>query len=434
MLLKYIENFNLRRTLQSTIFKNYFFLSVYQVVNFAVPLIVVPFLIGRIGVANFGLVAFSYAFVNYFNVIVDYGFNLSATQKISVNRNNKEVVNRTFTTVYISKLVFLIVCFLLYASLLFAIPALYQLRWLHLCSFTIVIGQALIPIWLFQGMEDMKYLAICNILSKFIYFACILLFIQLPGDYFLVNFFQGLSGIIAGIVSLFIAFRKFNTRIVQVTAKDVKAEIIAGKMLFFSSVAVNIYLNSNAFILGVFASPAEVGIYSVAEKVCFALRQLNMVFSQVIFPKTCLLAQSSVSALRSFLKRIFVPFILLVFVACIVVFFSSHLISSYFLKGVVDYHLILLINIFCISVIINAFNIPAFQTLLAYNEKNKYSLILILGCILNVISNIILVNFLKSLGTVCAVLITEAFITSGLVYYFYQVLKQRSSELLFITF
>lgn len=52
MLLKYIENFSLKRTLQSTIFKNYFFLSVYQVVNFAVPLIIVPFLISRIGVAN----------------------------------------------------------------------------------------------------------------------------------------------------------------------------------------------------------------------------------------------------------------------------------------------------------------------------------------------------------------------------------------------
>src|SRR3954467_6193888 len=114
MLLKYIENLSVRRTIQSTIFKNYFFLSIYQVVNFAVPLIIVPFLIVRIGVANFGLVAFSYAFVNYFNVIVDYAFNLSATQKISVNRDNKEAVSTVFTTVYMSKLIFLAASFLLF--------------------------------------------------------------------------------------------------------------------------------------------------------------------------------------------------------------------------------------------------------------------------------------------------------------------------------
>src|SRR3954468_8997022 len=180
MPLKYIENFSLKRTLQSTIFKNYFFLSIYQVVNFAVPLIVVPFLISRIGVANFGLVAFSYAFVNYFNVIVDYGFNLSATQRISVNRNSKATVNTIFSTVYVSKLIFLTICFLLYLSFVYTFPILYKQRWLHLCSFTIVVGQALIPIWLFQGMEDMKYLAICNILSKLIYFVCILLYIRQP--------------------------------------------------------------------------------------------------------------------------------------------------------------------------------------------------------------------------------------------------------------
>ncbi|TKK68029.1 hypothetical protein FC093_12510 [Ilyomonas limi] len=429
MLLKYIENFSLKRTLQSTIFKNYFFLSIYQVVNFAVPLIIVPYLISRIGVANFGLVAFSYAFVNYFNVIVDYGFNLSATQRISVNRSNKEVVNTIFSTVYISKLIFLSICFLLYIALIYTFPVLYAQRWLHLSSFAIVVGQALIPIWLFQGMEDMKFLAICNILSKLIYFACILLYIRLPTDYYLVNLFQGLSAIVAGILSIYIVLKKFNVRFVRITVKDVKTEVTSGKMLFFSSVAVNIYLNSNAFILGVFASPAEVGIYSIAEKVYYALKQLSNVFSQVIFPQICLLAASSVTALKAFLKKVFVPFIALIMLACVVVFFATHLISSYFLKGEINYHLILLINIFCIAIIINACDIPAFQTLLAYNEKNKYGLVLILGCAINIIANIVLVNLFKSLGTVYAILITESFITFGLGYYFFKVLKQKSHEI-----
>ncbi len=193
--------------------------------------------------------------------------------------------------------------------------------------------------------------------------------------------------------------------------------------------AVNIYLNSNVFILGIFASNAEVGLYSIAEKVYYALKQLNNVFSQVIFPQICVLAANSVSVLKAFLKKIFVPFIALVILACVVVFFATHLISGYFLKGEINDHLILLINIFCITIVVNAFDIPAFQTLLAYNEKNKYGLILILGCVINLISNIVLVHLFKSLGTVYAVLITESFITVGLGYYFFKVLKQRSNEI-----
>jgi hypothetical protein len=79
--------------------------------------------------------------------------------------------------------------------------------------------------------------------------------------------------------------------------------------------------------------------------------------------------------------------------------------------------------------VVNACDIPAFQTLLAYNEKNKYGLILILGCVINIIANIILVHLLQSLGTVYAILITESFITVGLGYYFLKVLKQRNYEI-----
>ncbi len=143
------------------------------------------------------------------------------------------MVNTIFTTVYTSKLLFLAVSFLLYIALIYTFPVLYQQRWLHLGSFTTVIGQAIIPIWLFQGMEDMKYLAVCNIVAKVIYFLCVLLYIRLPGDYVLVNLFQGLSAVAGGWLCLYIAFKKFKARLVPVIAQNIKAEIKSGKMLFF---------------------------------------------------------------------------------------------------------------------------------------------------------------------------------------------------------
>ncbi len=428
MISKYIADFSIKKTVKSVLFKNYFSLSVYQIVNFAVPLIIIPFIISKVGVSNFGQIAFSYAFVNYFNVIVDYGFNLSATQKIAVNQNNKDIINAIFTTVYVSKLLFLVLSIILYSALIFIFPVLYHQKILHLCSFTIVVGQAIIPLWLFQGMQDMKYLAFFNVLSKGIYFIAILLCIKFPKDYYLVNCLQGISSIVAGLFSLFFCYKKFGVRFIYTSRNEIVTEIRNGKMLFFSSVAVNIYVNSNAFILGVFATPAEVGLYSVAEKVYFALKQLNNVFSQVIFPQICTLALKSVSTLKFFLKKIFTPFIALMITASTVVFFSTNIISRYFLKGVIDTHLILLIHIFCAVIIVNALDIPAFQTLLAYNEKNKYGLILISGCVLNIISNIIMVNLLQSLGTVYSILITELFITIGLNYFFFRVLKQKSHE------
>ncbi len=428
-MLRKIKKLNFRKVTQSTLAKNYFFLSTYQVVNFAVPLIIVPFIISRVGVTNFGLIAFSYAFVNYFNVIVDYGFTVSATRKISVNKENSNVINNIFTTVFAIKLILLVLSFFMCMLLVFSVPLLRQQWQLHLLSFTLVAGQALIPIWLFQGMEDMKYLAICNIVSKLSYLVLILIYIQIPEDFYLVNFLQGLSSIGAAILSLYFSARRFHIRLVSFSSSDVRHEFKEGKVLFYSAIAVNIYVNSNAFILGFFAQPAEVGLYSIAEKVFLALKQFDNVFSQVIFPRICMLAVTSVSALKKFLTQIFKPFLVFIVAACFVVFFAGHFISAYFLHGAIDPYLITLINIFCLTVIVNAFNTPTFQTLLAYNEKKRYGIVLMSGCIVNIVSNLVLAHFFKALGTACSILITELFITAGLGYFFFKVIKQKQHEI-----
>ena len=185
-------------------------------------------------------------------------------------------------------------------------------------------------------------------------------------------------------------------------------------MLFLSSLAVNIYVISNTFILGLFASPTQLGYYSVAERVYFALKQFGSVFSQVIYPKVCVLAYQSIDALRKFQRKVFIPFVLFLFLNCVVIFFLAPFICRYFLKQDNVYE-VLLIRIFCVVPLIVAFDIPSFQALLALNKKKYYGSILISGCFLNIILNLLLANFFVATGTVFSVLLTELFITVSLI-------------------
>jgi PST family polysaccharide transporter len=157
-----------KNIVHSVLFKNYIYLSVYQVVNFLVPIVIVPIIISRVGLEKFGLIAFSYAFVNYFTVLTDYGFNLSATKNVSVHRHDPHMINRIFTTVMLSKLLFFALSFLLF-SILLLIPIFQDHYQLHLASYMLVLAQVLIPVWLFQGLEDMKYLAVFNTMAKILY-------------------------------------------------------------------------------------------------------------------------------------------------------------------------------------------------------------------------------------------------------------------------
>lgn len=58
-----------------------------------VPLIMVPYLVRVLGPAGYGAVAFAQGFINYLMLFVGYGFDLSATRKISVMRENLAAVS-----------------------------------------------------------------------------------------------------------------------------------------------------------------------------------------------------------------------------------------------------------------------------------------------------------------------------------------------------
>ena len=60
---------------------NFLFLSIIQIVEMFVPLIIFRILIDVVGVEKFGLLNLVIAFVVYFQILIDYGFNNSATRQ-----------------------------------------------------------------------------------------------------------------------------------------------------------------------------------------------------------------------------------------------------------------------------------------------------------------------------------------------------------------
>jgi PST family polysaccharide transporter len=392
---------------------NFFSLSVLQLTNFLLPLLIFPYLVRVLGIDKYGVVAYAQAFTTFFVIITDYGFNLSATRDISVSKEDHLTIASIFNAVLTSKIFLLVVSFFLFAGIVLVVDKL-SVNWLlYIFSYSIVIGQVLFPVWFFQGVQQMKYITILNITSKFIFTGLIFLLIHKPEDFIYVNLLLGSGSIVAGIISLYLVKSKFSISFKVSSPAEVKQQLKEGWHLFTSTFAINIYMNSNVFILGLFAGDLVVGFYSIAEKLMHIIRQLLTVFSQAVFPYVCKIAQEEQGKIMSLFKKLHLPFIITILAGCILLFvLAEHIVVL--LSGDTSADVVFLVRLLSIVPFIVALNIPAYQLMLAYNFKNSYSVILITGSCLNIGLNILLAQQYLATGTAIAVLVTEIFITSGL--------------------
>ncbi|NLR78613.1 oligosaccharide flippase family protein [Chitinophaga eiseniae] len=398
---------------RSVLVKNYLYLSMYQVINFLAPIIIIPHIVKVLGIEKYGSVVFSYAFVTYFAIFTDYGFNLSATRDISISRDDEVAVNHIFNRVIQSKLLLYCIAFILFTVIVYIIPVFRKELLLHYCSFILVLTQTLLPIWFFQGLEDMRFIAMLNAISKLCFIGLIFIIVRTPEHYILVNLLQGLGGLFSCVICYILIKKKYNISYVRIPIKEIFKEIKDGTSLFISGFAVSVYVNSNTFLLGMFANRMTLGYYGIAEKVVLAVKQLLIVFSQVVYPYMCKITNEPFDKTRRFLKTAFIPFAYIIIASCICIFLFSDYIVLYAIKGK-NVELSNLLKLFSFLPIIVLFDIPAYQVLLAYNLRKAYSTILISGCVLNILINFVLSYYFKAWGTVTSVLITELYITFGL--------------------
>ena len=272
------------QNIKNRLLTNFFSLSILQALNIFLPLITFPYLIRVLKVENFGIVMFAQSFIYYFAIFVDYGVAYSATREISINRKNKNKVTEIFSVVMQIKLLFVIFSFLLMTLIVNFFDIFNSNIELYYLTFIYVLGQAMLPVWYFQGMEDMKYVTYLNLLAKGSFTFFIFIFINDSEDYLYVPLLNGLGYIIAGCLSLLLIFKKYNEKFRFYDFKTVLVYLKDSTDYFFSRLSVSMFTTSNVFVLGMFTSTTVVGYFSVAEKLYNAIRSLYGPVSATLYP------------------------------------------------------------------------------------------------------------------------------------------------------
>lgn len=397
------------------VLKNFLALGIVQGSNFIIPLAVIPYVLGRVGADGFGEIALAQVVMTFFITISDYGFNLVATREVAFHKDNPAVISRIFSAVLATRLLICGLLFLLLTGGILVIPYLHEHSWLYLLSFVTVIGQTFLVNWLFQGVEQMRFVTYVTLFARVVFLVLVFGFIKERSDNIYFIFFTGVGNLVAGVLSTLFAFRLYKLKLVWPTVGDVSRELRNGWHIMVSNLSVGIYMYVNVLVLRLFTNDTVVGYFSVAEKIVLAARQMLGVYFQAIYPQVCQLAVKSKAELHVFLRKNYAWFLGCVFVGSLSLLFFSDFFVSFFLKDNREIPAQYLRIMFMVPAIV-CLNIPAYQVLLAHDRKELLLRVFTAGTILNILLNLVLVNQWGAVGTSYVVLITETFMTLCLLY------------------
>jgi len=396
------------------ILDNVSFLLIIQLINYAAPLVSLFLVVKIVGYEKLGWITTVQAIMSYLIIVTDYGFSLSATKDISINRTNKQKLTEVYNIVISTKAVLLLITFLVFVAIVQLTPSYRSENYLFWGSFFLVLGQAFFPIWFFQGIEQMRPLAFMNLIARLLQIAGLLIFVQEPSHYIRVNLLQGLGNVIASASGIWYIKKKYDLQFEFAGYLEIKNQLIQGWNTFSIVLTMSFYMSTNILFLQMFApNKTIVGYYGLAERVLQVVRQLLSVFFQSIYPYVCQKASKSFTEVRVFLWKTIIPFSVVIALGCIFLYNFSSIILK-IISGSATPEVSSILQILSIVPFIIAINIPSYQLLLAYEFNRTIATVNFIAILLNIILNLTLTKNYFATGTAWTVVFTELIITLGL--------------------
>jgi PST family polysaccharide transporter len=391
------------------------------------PLLIYPYLSRTIGPEGFGELVVSQAIIQYFIMLVDFGFNLSAARDVALASGNRDELAKIFWSVFWAKA-------LLAAGAGVTISAYYflsldsELASLVLIQYTAVIGAWLFPLWLMQGLERL------TTASTFAFFARIAalppIFVWVKGEqdlhYAALSF--GLSGLALGLFGILITSQQIGlSKRPHIAWPDVKRRLVDGWPLFLSSAGVSLYSATNPVLLRLVAAPAEVGYFAAAEKLRAAAIGLIPVMTNVLFPSSAR-NELKTNSLRHEVGVRYPILALGVFV------FAAMLVSAplaiELLFGAAMSPAITVLQIMAFSaLVIPLSHIIGIHVFVARGQSSYFSYTLIAAGLVNLVLLPVLGAAFQAPGAAFSLLITEVIISVSLVFLFYRTAGNRPATI-----
>ena len=243
--------------------KNFIYNVLYQILLVILPLITAPYISRTLGAKAVGVYSYTYSVAYYFLLIAMLGIGNHGNRSIAAVRDNREELNKTFSSIYALQVSTFSIAIITYIVYLFVIVKdnrlIVLLQLLYVTSGLFDIG------WLFFGLEQFKLTVTRNTLIKISTVLLMFIFVHKPSDLWKYTLIMA-AGTLLSQAYLWIYVKKYVT-FVKCSLREIISNVKPVLILFIPVLAYSIYKVMDKIMLGNMSSYEQVGFYNNAEKI-----------------------------------------------------------------------------------------------------------------------------------------------------------------------
>lgn len=288
-----------------TLYRNMVSLGVLQVANYLIPFLVLPIISRILGASLFGSVSYAQNIITYLTLLINYGFEYSATRQISIARDDKAKTDSIFWSVIAAKTCLLVLSFAILAVLPLCMERVACDPKLYIYTALTNIGIVFFPTWYLQGVQQMDKMAWANFFTKLLGAVLVLSLVREASAYRLYPLLMSVAGILIGIGAMIYVIRHFGIRRPAFDRATLREVMQAGAPIFLNNIFIAFYTTANMTLLGIYAADDVIGYFSGAQRLIQALNMVVvMPVSMAVYPEISRrFAESKAQGVR-FLKRV----------------------------------------------------------------------------------------------------------------------------------
>lgn len=404
-----------------------------QICTIIFPMITFPYASRVLGTYNYGKINFGASIITYLSLFAALGIGNYAIREGAKIKEHKEKLSKLCNELFSINIIFTILSYVILVFLIMfwkKLDGYSTLLWVQSLS---IIFTTIGTDWINMIHEDYAYITIRYIICSVASVVLMFLIVHNRNDYVLYAFSSIFSTILANIMNVGYIRKTYDLHPRFTFKIPFKKHMEPILMLFGSTVAIMIYVNSDITLLGIIKDENEVGLYSVSSKIYTMVKQVLNAMLDVAIPRIAYeLATQKREVVNQHLSEILNNLLLIVFPATVgLLMLSKNIVllisGQQYLPAYSSLQILSFALIFATSAcfFINVVMIP-------FNMENKMFFATIVSAIVNILLNIVLIPYFGQNAAALTTLISEAIMTCMGIWYTRNVIKLTSKKNLLI--